>query len=156
MNGSISYRCVIIYMLSSVLLIFLNTEKVWAHDVIHEIHQKNAVIVTVGYETGEIMSYGEVTIYSPKDEKIEFQNGRTDANGSFAFVPDMPGEWKIVIDDGNGHGFSEIFIVNENMKIEITQSMFNRFKKLFAGIAMLFGLLGFFYYFHARKLLASR
>ena len=36
----------------------------------------------------------------------EFQNGRTDAQGRFAFLPDKPGTWTIVVADNMGHKVS--------------------------------------------------
>lgn len=124
-----------------------------AHDVLHEITRSDAVVVKVGYDTGEAMRYAEVTIFSPRDKKIEFQNGRTDANGSFAFLPDMPGEWKIVVNDGTGHGLSTTFSVDKTMNVKITPGKFARLKKLLIGISVLFGISGIFSYFRARRLL---
>lgn len=124
-----------------------------AHDVLHEITRSHAVVVKVGYDTGEAMRYAEVTIFSPRDKKIEFQNGRTDANGSFAFLPDMPGEWKIVVNDGTGHGLSTTFSVDKTMNAQISPGMFARLKKLLIGISVLFGISGILYYFRARRIL---
>lgn len=55
------------------------------------------------YSDGEPMAYAEVLVFSPKDPKVEHQNGRTDKHGNFAFCPDMPGAWRIIANDGMGH-----------------------------------------------------
>ncbi|MGE0083911.1 MAG: hypothetical protein AB7S75_05770 [Desulfococcaceae bacterium] len=55
------------------------------------------------YSDGEPMSYAEVLVFSPEDEKTEYQNGRTDRKGRFAFCPDTPGTWRIEASDGMGH-----------------------------------------------------
>ncbi len=151
--GKLYFKC---YVSIIFFLLSISLENVWAHDVIHEIQHGNAVIVNVGYESGEIMSYAEVTIFSPENKTIEYQYGRTDANGQFAFLPDAPGEWKIVVDDGNGHGFVANYTVDESMNVEIKQSLFNRIKKLFAGLLLLFGCTGFLYYLLARKKVAAQ
>ncbi|MFO7860798.1 MAG: hypothetical protein R6U41_06210 [Desulfosalsimonas sp.] len=62
-----------------------------------------AVAVEFTYVDGSPMNYAEVLVYSPGDDKIEHQNGRTDANGRFVFYPDEGGEWKIEANDGTGH-----------------------------------------------------
>ena len=48
-------------------------------------------------------TYAKVEVYSPADAKVEFQNGRTDAQGRFAFMPDTPGQWRIIMADNMGH-----------------------------------------------------
>ncbi len=58
--------------------------------------------VEARYTTGDVMSYAEVKVLSPK-LKIPFQIGRTDANGVFCFLPDSPGVWRVRVEDGMGH-----------------------------------------------------
>lgn len=132
------------------------TGNVSAHDMIHDIKEGNAIVIRAGYDTGEPMSYSEVLIYSPRDGKIEFQNGRTDKNGSFAFLPDAPGEWRIVVSGEEGHGFTANFTVDKSMNISIKQTWFQRGKKLVSGIILIFGLTGFIYYLRARKMIADK
>ena len=55
------------------------------------------------YDDREPMQYCEVLVFSPLDEKIEYQNGRTDSKGRFSFSPDTPGQWRIEVSDGMGH-----------------------------------------------------
>lgn len=127
-----------------------------AHDVVHTIAKGNAVVVNVGYEGGEAMRYASVMIYSPRDKKVEFQNGRTDARGNFAFVPDTSGEWKIVVDDENAHGFVATFTVGNGMAVTVARGTFAWIRKILLGIAMLFGLFGIAFYFRAQKMLHSK
>ncbi|MDR1050102.1 MAG: hypothetical protein LBP95_03295 [Deltaproteobacteria bacterium] len=60
---------------------------------------------TIGfmYSDQTPMAYSEVKVYSPDNSELEYQNSRTDANGWFAFVPDVPGEWSFASNDGMGH-----------------------------------------------------
>ena len=139
-----------------VLVMLISVNNISAHDVIHDIKQGVSVVIRAGYDTGEPMRYAEVLIYSPKNGKIEFQNGRTDANGSFAFLPDTPGEWKIVVNDGDGHGFSTSFTADKSMNMKITRTWFARLKKLVSGVILIFGLTGFLYYIRARKILSDK
>lgn len=61
------------------------------------------VLVQFAYSSGGQPTYAKVEVYSPADDKLEFQNGRTDALGRFAFMPDAPGLWRIIMADNMGH-----------------------------------------------------
>ena len=63
-------------------------------------------IVSFKYSGGSPASYTEVKIWSPANDSIEFQNGRTDKNGRFSFVPDLEGMWRIALNDGMGHALT--------------------------------------------------
>lgn len=63
----------------------------------------NVQAVVFRYSDGEPAAYAAVEIYSPDDAKVEYQGGRTDAAGVFAFVPDKNGAWTAVMTDGMGH-----------------------------------------------------
>ena len=49
------------------------------------------------------MSYREAKVFSPQDSKFAVQSGRTDEQGRFAFIPDSPGEWRVIVRDEEGH-----------------------------------------------------
>ena len=61
------------------------------------------------------MSYREAMVYSPKDEKFAFQTGRTDEAGRFAFTPDVPGRWRVVVKDEEGHMAEAVADVTEDI-----------------------------------------
>lgn len=71
----------------------------YAADTRHD----GVVLVQFAYSSGEQPTYAKVEVYSPADDKVEFQNGRTDAQGRFAFMPDTPGRWRIIMADNMGH-----------------------------------------------------
>ncbi len=73
-----------------------------------------AVIATCTYTGDGPLANAEVTIYSPADSETAFQQGRTDPKGVFAFVPEAPGEWKFVVDDGLGHRKEVSIILTES------------------------------------------
>lgn len=64
---------------------------------------EGTIVVEFIYADNQPMRYAEVLLFSPEDDDIEYQNGRTDMNGRFAFYPDAPGRWRIQADDGTGH-----------------------------------------------------
>ena len=65
--------------------------------------QGAVALVQFAYAGGEQPTYAKVEVYSPADSKVEFQNGRTDAQGRFAFMPDAPGQWRVIMADNMGH-----------------------------------------------------
>ena len=82
----------------------LSAPCVEAHGTGHRvIRDAGAVAVESFYSDREPMSYAEVKLYGPSDDSIEYQNGRTDKNGRFAFLPDQEGTWRMEVGDGMGH-----------------------------------------------------
>jgi len=75
-----------------------------AHEVLHEIQRGRAVAVHAWFPDGESLAYVQAEVFSPADGKIPHWKGRTDRNGWLAFVPDVPGQWRIRIVDSTGHG----------------------------------------------------
>ena len=141
-----------IIFLASFIIIPLGVRSIGAHGVEYEIQENMAPIIKVGYDDGEPMSYAEVKIFSPNNTETEYQNGRTDRNGCFAFIPDEPGEWKIVVNDGMGHGVSTEIHIIEGIKVDIIRHGFSRWQKLITGISIIFGLTGLIFYIRVRKI----
>lgn len=61
-----------------------------------------AVVVRCVFTSGEPAD-AEVLVYSPTEPDRIFQTLRTDLRGFASFVPDAPGDWRVVADDGMGH-----------------------------------------------------
>lgn len=61
-----------------------------------------AVVVRCVFTSGEPAD-AEVLVYSPTEPDRIFQMLRTDLRGFASFVPDAPGDWRVVADDGMGH-----------------------------------------------------
>jgi nickel transport protein len=75
-----------------------------AHETLHEVRRGNAVSVRAYFADGESLAYRAYEVYSPADAKIPWQKGRTDRAGWLAFVPDVPGQWRVKVIDESGHG----------------------------------------------------
>jgi len=142
---------VVFELLLSLVLFPIMASTTWAHGVVYEVKEDKAVILKVGYDDGEPMSYAEVEIFSPRDEKIEYQNGRTDEEGCFAFLPNAVGEWKVKVNDGMGHGVVTKIPVKEGMKTDISYRGFPRWQRLITGISIIWGLTGLILYLKVRK-----
>ena len=74
-----------------------------AHGTGYRLSEKKSLSLEFSYSTGETMSYLEAKVFSPRDEKFAFQSGRTDEDGRFAFTPNAPGPWRLVVRDEEGH-----------------------------------------------------
>jgi nickel transport protein len=85
---------------------------------------ENAKAVTAEffYDDRDPMQYAEVLVFSPLDEKVEHQNGRTDRYGRFAFYPADAGTWRIEVKDGMGHMVQGVIEVAPDAK-EQTESV---------------------------------
>ena len=86
-----------------VLVLWAGAGKAFAHGVGFRRSALPAVALEFMYSTGEMMSYREARVFSPNDDKFAVQTGRTDEKGRFAFVPDVPGEWRVIVRDEEGH-----------------------------------------------------
>jgi nickel transport protein len=76
----------------------------FAHEVLHEVERGHAVAVRARFPDGGSLAYVEAEVFSPSDPSIPYWKGRTDRNGWLAFVPDVPGPWRVRIVDSSGHG----------------------------------------------------
>ena len=75
-----------------------------AHETLHEVYRDRAIAVQAFFVDGEVLAYTPYEVYSPADQKIPFQKGRTDREGWVAFVPNTPGKWRLKVIDNTGHG----------------------------------------------------
>lgn len=96
-----SLRAIVIFTALVILVSFCSSSH--AHGTGYRQSSLKAIALEFAYSTGEAMSYREARVYSPNDEKFAVQSGRTDENGRFAFVPDVKGEWRVIVRDEEGH-----------------------------------------------------
>ncbi|NPA39393.1 MAG: hypothetical protein GXO57_03005 [Thermodesulfobacteria bacterium] len=115
-------------------------------------YQGKCVVIIAQYDTGDPMSYAKVDIYAP-DSKIRFQLGRTDRNGCFAFLPDIPGIWRVKVYDGLGHLLRlsiKVDFKNKKLKLYNNKSRIfeNYLVRAILGILIIWGILGWFKAFY--------
>ena len=85
-----------------------------AHALEGKVQENSTVVVVVfKYSTGDPVKYVEANVFSPQNEDIEFQTGRTDMLGQVVFAPNVPGQWRIVVADTQGHKTEQIVQVDE-------------------------------------------
>ena len=82
----------------------LLTGALYAHDIDFSVEKTpNAVSVRFGYGPEDPARNAPVRVFSPADAANPFQTGATDQRGLFVFAPDRPGEWRVIVDDSEGH-----------------------------------------------------
>ena len=97
--GRCAAICLAVALLLTGTVAQVSAHALYAADTRHD----GVVLVQFAYSSGEQPTYAKVEVYSPADDQVEFQNGRTDAQGRFAFMPDAPGRWRIIMADNMGH-----------------------------------------------------
>ncbi len=97
------FLCYAAILVMSVLWIF--PQNLFAHGTGYRVlNASRPAAMEFYYSDGSTIAYAEILVFSPQDDKVEYQNGRTDRQGRFAFWPDVAGSWRIVVKDGMGHG----------------------------------------------------
>lgn len=91
-----------------------------AHEVLHEVRWGRAVAVRAWFPDGESLAYVQAEVYSPRDAAIPYWKGRTDRSGWLAFVPDVPGAWRVRIVDSTGHGLDTTVDVPANPGADVS------------------------------------
>ncbi len=104
----------IFILVISILSVSIHLQNARAHGTGHRvIRGSSAITVEFFYSDNEPMSYSEVMVFSPEDKNVEYQNGRTDREGRFAFCPRSPGKWRIEANDGMGHKAQSVILVEQ-------------------------------------------
>ena len=147
---------VMLFFLSLFFLSGIRDNQVAAHGVNYTLDKTECMIISVKYDDGEPMRYGEVKIFAPDDQKIEYQNGRTDKLGQFAFLPSQGGEWKVTVSDGMGHAITAKIESDHNNKADIkikTQSAgFKKWHKIIMALSVAWGFIGLALFLQARNM----
>lgn len=115
----------------------------------------DAIIVTVGDPAGPRTDVG-VTVIGPQDGGTTHQKGATDRRGRFVFLPDAPGEWQVVIDDGFGHrSVARVIVDSEGLgtidKTDSGLAALGTLPRLLVGLSWIAGISGIAFYALARR-----
>jgi nickel transport protein len=121
-----------------------------AHSLSHTAGQGSALIVELRYADGSPFSYEAAEVYRPA-ESVPFLAGRTDANGRLAFVPDLPGDWRVRAFSEDGHGGD--FTVSAGTAGGAAERSIGlgEVGGLAVGLSILFGLFGLWSLFVRRR-----
>ncbi len=114
-----------------------------------------AVIVRATYAGSEPVPFAKIQVYSPANVTQEFQSANTDKRGYFGFVPDIPGSWRVVVDDELGHRKDLAVQVPDPFRGSAAgaeQGGASRLERAILGLALLFGATGFWYGYKRRQM----
>lgn len=108
----------------------------------------DAVVVRAWFDgDNQPASNADVSIYRAAEDE-PYASGSTDPRGLFAFVPDAAGRWTAVVDDGFGH--RETLDIAPSTEPEgaareapAAPAPTSRRRDLITGLAVIFGLTGF-------------
>lgn len=76
---------------------------VQAHGVDYRIERGEAVVVHFSSQHDDAMAGAGFRVFSPDGQRV-FVSGHTDARGRAVFVPDQPGDWRLLMATEDGHG----------------------------------------------------
>jgi nickel transport protein len=123
----------------------------FAHSIQYEIKNEKAVVIKIYFPDGTPFSYEEFKIYSPNNNKIPYQIGRTDKYGRIIFIPDRPGDWIIKSFSEDGHGILKKIHISNLNKVSEEKSSLDYFLKVVIGLLLIFLLYFFLYILFRRK-----
>lgn len=130
------YRC----WLVAVLLVTGSTAL--GHRMDRAVTAGEAHIVMLSYPFGAPPMFEPYRIYAPRLDTA-FQTGRTDRLGRVSFLPDRPGDWRVVISTEDGHGTEAVVRVHEGLTAaEVPSTRRDGLAMTMAGIGYLLGAAG--------------
>ena len=135
----------------TMLFLFSCLPEAFAHGVsVVEVHE--GIGLELHYDDGSALSFSETKVFAPDSGETPFQEGLTDRNGRFVFFPDSEGEWRIVANDGLGHGMVYTMTIDKNwIQTKKVEAGFSRYQKIVMGCSVIFGLTGFVFFLTARR-----
>ena len=140
----------------------MNENPCFAHGVGYREISLKAVPLEFFYSTGEKMSYCEAKIFSPEDSKFAVQSLRTDEQGRVAFIPDVLGDWRVIVNDGQGHqceakiNITEEFLKDKNKIMNVSENNnspvgFELFIRALLGVSLIFNFAFLIKKYHAHQ-----
>ena len=126
-------------------LVMLFAGEVYSHGVGYRESKLQAIPLEFSYSTGEAMSYCEARVFSPNDSKFAAQTGRTDEQGRFAFIPDTSGDWRVVVQDNEGHRCEAVVNINlddvkANAVVEASETNQSHVIPALLGVSIIFNI----------------
>ena len=129
---------------TAVVLFTICQSRVLAHGVRYSVSE-GATVVTATYDDGNSMAFCDVAVFAPGGNEETYQEGTSDRNGCFAFVPDTNGTWRVTVDDGMGHLVEvEIKIDSGGRQISDAEHHSDRLGGAVIGISVIFGAFGLY------------
>lgn len=140
-------------MIKIILFCFVLNFSLFAHGVFYKVIQ-GAVAIRITAPNNLAISNAKVSIYAP-EASLAFSKGKTDINGNFAFLPDVKGKWKVIVDVPSDHGShtKEFFVsINDNFQLQdYDKEPYERYFAILSVLGILFGIFGLYSIYLRRK-----
>ncbi len=137
------------------LLLTLTISSAVAHELDVAVRDGMEVVtVRASYGGRDPAAFANVAVFAPGEPMTEYQTGQTDLNGNFSFLPNEPGEWEVLIDDGTGHrDRTKVAVASDSQPEAASQPAAGQplWHKLTLGISLIIGLTGFLFGMANRK-----
>lgn len=134
------------------IFIFLFPIYIFSHNLQHKVKEYGGIVEIILFYPDETkFSFESYEIYSPENERVPFQVGRTDKYGRIFFNPDKEGEWKINATSSDGHGKKILLSLKGKKLEEKNLSLYDGFGKIITGVSILFGIFGILSLIFRRK-----
>lgn len=142
------------------MLIFLTSSYAWAHGVIinHVIDSITGdVLLNAKFDTGEIMTEAQVSIFAPNDLANPWLVDSADELGNFRFTPDVaiPGLWEVQVREA-GHGDILRLSLDEGVMASLSTAKgavggFSVAQIVLMSASIIWGFVGTAFYFASRR-----
>ncbi len=133
------------------LVLLLCATPVQAHDLQYSVESGQAVVIRMFYVDNSPFTFEGYEIFRD-GEKLPYQVGRTDSQGRIAFLPDRAANWRIKAISEDGHGLDfKLSTDAEAVLIDSEKPLYERYSRIFIGIAFIVGLFGFLSLYLKRK-----
>lgn len=136
------------FLLLLLVSALLFTGNALAHGVNHRVERGEAVMVHFTSHHDGPMAGAGFRVFSP-DGRTIFVRGNTDALGRAVFVPDQPGDWRVLMATEDGHGAEVVVPVDAGRSVagaipdrDSILPTAGRIQATAAGIGYLFGIAG--------------
>lgn len=113
-----------------------------AHTLLHETTRADAVVVQFHYAGSDNKpSFEDYRVFAPGTE-VAYQSGHVNADGEVSFRPNAPGEWRVRVASGDGHGAQVTVVVDEAGALQGTADGAGYVQRVLTALTWMFGLFG--------------
>lgn len=124
------------------LVVLALPRPVVAHALLHETMRTDAVVVQFHYAgSNDKPWFEDYQVFAPGTE-VAYQSGQVNADGEVSFRPNGPGEWRVRVATGDGHGAHMTVVVDGAGARPDADRGAEYLQRIITALAWLFGLFG--------------
>ena len=146
------YVVSVLCMVGWLLAVFV--EQIQGHTIQYQVAEGRAGVLTAYTPIANPVRFAGVKVYAPGNDSLEYANGRTDMEGRFAFVPNCPGTWKVMLHMDTSHGPHSVaaeFEITEDLRVPVQGRAFTLVGRVAIGVGLILGATGWVAYWAQRS-----